>query len=195
MSLKDNINMVKEELSSEEKFFEKAVLTERFIKKYKNLMIASAVVVVLFIGANIAYEINKNTKIRDANIALDELILNPKEGDVLNDLKSLSPNLYDVWSFSQAVVNKDLVAMKKLESSNAPIVGDLAKYELADSASSLDKYASTQGAIFKDLAIIRSAIILMNENKIEEAHSKLLIISKESPLNKTAKALLHYGIK
>lgn len=195
MSLKDNINMVKEELSSEEKFFEKAVLTERFIKKYKNLMIASAVVVVLFIGANIAYEINKNTKIRDANIALDELILNPKEGDVLNDLKSLSPNLYDVWSFSQAVVNKDLVAMKKLESSNAPIVGDLAKYELADSASSLDKYASTQGAIFKDLAIIRSAIILINENKIEEAHSKLLIISKESPLNKTAKALLHYGIK
>lgn len=195
MSLKDNINMVKDELSSEEKFFEKAVLTERFIKKYRKLMIASAVVVVLFIGANIAYEINKNSKIRDANIALGELALNPKDGDVSNDLKSLSPELYEVWSFSQAVANKNLEAMKKLENSKTPIVGDLAKYEAANSASSLDEYASTQGAIFKDLALVRSAIILMNENKIEEAHNKLLKISKESPLNKTAKALLHYGIK
>lgn len=195
MSLKDNINMVKDELSSEEKFFEKAVLTERFIKKYRKLMIASAVVVVLFIGANVAYEINKNSKIRDANIALSKLFLNPKDSAASNDLKSLSPELYEVWNFSQAVANKDLEAMKKLENSKTPIVGDLAKYEAANSASSLDEYASAQGAIFKDLALVRSAIILMNENRIEEAHNKLLKISKESPLNKTAKALLHYGIK
>ncbi|MDD5156754.1 hypothetical protein [Sulfurimonas sp.] len=195
MSLKDNINMVKEELSSEEKFFEKAIVTERFIKKYKKPMIALVVMVILFIGVNIAYEINKNTKIRDANIALDSLLLNPKDGDVSNDLKSLSPNLYEVWSFSQAVANKDLTTMKKLENSQAPLIGDLAKYELANSVSSLDEYASTQGAIFKDLALIRSAIMLMNENKIEDAHNKLLKIPKESPLSKTAKALLHYGVK
>jgi len=35
LSLKQDIEMVKEELNSEEKFFEKAVLTERFVKKYK----------------------------------------------------------------------------------------------------------------------------------------------------------------
>ena len=195
MSLKDNISMVKEELSSEEKFFEKAIITERFIKKYKKLMIVSATVVALFIGANIAYDINKNSKISDANAALDKLFLNPKDSSASNDLKSLSPELYEVWSFSQAVANKDLETMKKLESSKALIVADLAKYELANSASSLDAYASTQGAIFKDLALVRSAILLMNENKIDDARNKLLKISKESPLNKTAKALLHYGIK
>ena len=35
MSLKEELEMVKEELSSEEKFFEKAVITEKFVKKYK----------------------------------------------------------------------------------------------------------------------------------------------------------------
>jgi hypothetical protein len=38
LSLKENINMVREELNSEEKFFEKAVITEKFVKKYKNLL-------------------------------------------------------------------------------------------------------------------------------------------------------------
>ena len=47
MSLKDNIEMVKEELNSEEKFFERSVITERFVKKYKNAIIASVVVIVL----------------------------------------------------------------------------------------------------------------------------------------------------
>ena len=35
LSLKTDIEMVKDELTSEEKFFEKAVVTEKFIKKYK----------------------------------------------------------------------------------------------------------------------------------------------------------------
>jgi len=47
LSLKENIGMVKEELTAEEQFFEKAVVTERFVKKYKNVMIGSLVVIVL----------------------------------------------------------------------------------------------------------------------------------------------------
>jgi len=45
LSLKNNIEMVKEELNSEEKFFEKAVITEKFVKKYKNLLIGSVIAI------------------------------------------------------------------------------------------------------------------------------------------------------
>ena len=62
LSLKENIDMVKQELNSEEKFFEKAVITEKFVKKYKNMMIASVVAIVVLVAANIGYEANEASK-------------------------------------------------------------------------------------------------------------------------------------
>ncbi len=195
MSLKENIEMVKEELNSEEKFFEKAVITEKFVKKYKNVMIGSLVAVVLVIGGNMAYEANKQSKIDAANKALVELTKDSKNSSAASQLKALSPNLYDVWMLSKSIANHDLASMKELKSSKALIVGDIATYELAQNPSSLDSYALEQGAIYKDLALVQSAVLLMNENKIDKAHEELAKIGVESPLAKIASALLHYGVK
>jgi hypothetical protein len=85
--------------------------------------------------------------------------------------------------------------MKELKNSKTFIVDDLAKYELAQDVSSLDDYASKQDAIYKDLALVQSAVLLLNENKIDEAHNKLVQISKKSSLSKIASALMHYGLK
>jgi hypothetical protein len=126
---------------------------------------------------------------------LTQLKADAKDTNAINELKTLSPELYDVWMFSQATINKDLEAIKGLKNSKALIVSDLAKYELATDANSLDEYASKQDAIFRDLALVQSAVMLLNANKINEAHDKLLKISKESSLNKVVQALLHYGIK
>jgi len=117
LSLKQNIEMVKDELNSEEKFFEKAVITERFVKKYKNIMIASVVVVVLVVGGNIAYTQNQKNTIESANIALKSLQSDPLNVDERSNLKSLSPALYDVWTYSQALVDKDTKSLKSLENS------------------------------------------------------------------------------
>lgn len=187
--------MVKEELNSEEKFFEKAVITEKFIKKYKKLMIASVVLIALIVGANMAYEANENSKIRAANTALSKLQKDPSDTTALNELKSLSPSLYDVWIYSQAIANKDMKSLKELVNSKTSIVGDLAKYETSKDIKSLDDYSSKQDAIFKDLALVESAVILMNENKVDEARNMLLKVSKESSLNKVVAALMHYGAK
>ena len=195
MSLKENIDMVKEELNSEEKFFEKAVMTEKFVKKYKNMMIVSVVVVIALVVGNIAYENNKSNIITAANTALNKLFVDATDKNALNELKTLSPALHDVWLFSQASANNDLVTMKELKNSKALIVSDLAQYELAKDVSSLNSYASSSDAIFKDLALVQSAIILLNENKIQEAHNILFNVSKESSLNKIAAALMHYGVK
>jgi hypothetical protein len=187
--------MVKEELSSEEKFFEKAVITERFVKKYKTTMIASAVVVVAIIIANITYDINTQSKKDASNKALAALMVSASDAEALENLKSNSPDLYDVWILSEAIVAKDNATLKELSKSKAMIVGDLASYELATDAKSLDAYASKQDAIYRDLALLRSAVYLMNSNKIDEAHDKLLKISAQSSLIKVAQALLHYGVK
>ena len=66
MSLKTDIDMVKEELTSEEKFFEKAVVTEKFIKKYKNTLIAVALVVMVGIVGDVIYTISENNRIEGA---------------------------------------------------------------------------------------------------------------------------------
>ncbi len=195
MNLKDNISMVKEELNSEEKFFEKAVMTEKFLKKYKKVMIASAAVVALVIGANLIYDMNQKSKTTAANAALSKLQADANNVTALKELKEVSPNLHDVWVYSQAVAKKDLEAIKGLKSSNALVVSDLAKYESATDAASLEDYASKQDAIFRDLALVQSAVMLLNENKVDEARTKLLKVSKDSSLNKIVSALMHYGLK
>ncbi|MEA1983859.1 MAG: hypothetical protein U9N39_09975 [Campylobacterota bacterium] len=198
MSLKQDIEMVKDELTSEEKFFEKAVVTEKFVKKYKNIMIGSVVAIVLFVAGNIAYSINKQNTIEGANTSLAELQENPNNPATLARLQSLSPALSDVWNYSQAIVNRDVTALEKLQESNAQLVGDLAAYELAQNSndvSQLDTYAQKKNAIYSDLARIQSAVLLMNEKKIDEAHTKLSMINVDSPMAQVANALMHYGVK
>jgi len=198
LSLKTDIEMVKDELTSEEKFFEKAVVTEKFVKKYKKLMIGSVIAVVLVVAGDIAYTINKNNTISSANEALLELQKNANNPATLARLASLSPALSQLWLYSQAIADKDMKALEKLQSSKAALLGDLSSYELAQNSQDLTKlnsYASKSDAIYADLARLQSAIILMNEKKIDKAHDKLSMINVNSPLAQVAQALMHYGVK
>ena len=57
MSIKENVDYIKSELSSEEKLLEGFVKSERFFKKYKNLLIALVVAIVL---GSIFYVVKKS---------------------------------------------------------------------------------------------------------------------------------------
>ncbi|MCW8838698.1 MAG: hypothetical protein OQK11_08355 [Thiovulaceae bacterium] len=198
MSLKENISMVKEELNSEEKFFEKAVITEKFVKKYKNLMIGGVALVILAVGANIIYDANKEATVEEANEALSSLVKDSNDANSKTILKSLSPELYDVWSYSQALANEDTTVLKSLTSSKATIISDLASYELASSTSdsaALSSYSMKQNSIYKDLALVQNAILFLNKNEVEKAHQELNKVSQNSSLSKVVLALLHYGVK
>ncbi len=190
--------MVREELSSEEKFFEKSVITERFVKKYKNVIIGSVVAIVIVVVVNIAYEMNKESTIAAANKSLNELKSDMSNKTALSQLKLLSPDLHDLFVYSKAIADKDIKTLDSLKSSKAMLIGDLASYESMQNtkdASKLNNYALKQDAIYKDLANVQSAISLMNEGQNDKAHEKLLLISDASSLSKVAKALLHYGVK
>ncbi len=198
MSLKTDIEMVKDELTSEEKFFEKAVVTEKFVKKYKNLIIGGVIATVLFIAGNVAYTINKQNTIDSANAVLAELQINSDNEATLARLESLSPALSNVWLYSQALVNKDTATLEKLKNSKALLIADLASYEVAQNtkdAQKLEAYANKQDVIYADLARVQNAVILMNEKKIDEAHEILSMININSSLSQVAKALMHYGVK
>ena len=198
MSIKNDIDMVKEELNSEEKFFEKAVVTEKFVKKYKKPMIGALVAIVLVVGANIAYDLKEQNRISSANDMLAKLQANPLDTNSLNELKSLSPKLHDAWILSRAIVDNDTKELESLKNSKAELVQDVASYELAQAKKDvklLDSYSAKDSAIYKDLALVQSAIILMNEGKIDQAHRKLSYVSSTSNLSQISTALLHYGVK
>ena len=198
MSLKENIGMVKEELSAEEQFFEKAVVTERFVKKYKNVMIGSVVVIALVVAGNIIYNVNRASTLNAVNKTLVSLESNPTSKVLEEKLASLSPTLNDLWHYSQAVVQEDVKTLNSLQNSKAPLIGGLSTYEAAQNSQDKEKleaYAQTQGAIYKDLAQVQLAIIFMNEKKIADAHEHLKMIDMQSSLYPVAKALMHYGVK
>lgn len=198
MSLKENIDMVKDELNSEEKFFEKAVMTEKFVKKYKKPLIGAVVAIVLVVVANLGYQASEQNRIESANETLAQLQKNPADEIALARLQSLSPALHDVWLYSQAIVQKNAAELEKLKNSKALLVNDISEYEAAEykeDLASLENYSERQNAIYKDLAMVMSAVILMNEGKIDEAHNKLEMIGVDSPLAQVASALSHYGVK
>lgn len=190
--------MVKDELNAEEKFFENAVKTERFVKKYKTKLIGLAVIVVIVVGANAIYEYTKNSEAEASNSALMSLEKNADNQEALAVLKDKNPKLYDLYTLSVAIEKGDLNKLKELKSSKALAVADLASYQVASiekKLNDLNSYTNNEDAIYRDLAAIESAVLLMQENKIDQAHRKLALVSSQSPVYAVAKSLMHYGVK
>ena len=197
MSLKENIEMVKEELNSEEQFFEKAVQTERFVKKYKKPLIGVITVAILAIVGGSAYNITVQNKIDQSNIALNILMADASDSDAQEQLKSLNPKLFDVWSLSQALKSKDQDALRQLKSSKALVVADLAEYELSaiqEDEAGLETYSQKSNALLKDLAMIEAAVLLMDKGDKASAKAKLSMVDINSPVYQLAQTLAHYGV-
>ncbi len=197
VSLKENIEMVKNELNSEEQFFEKAVQTERFVKKYKKPLIGLITAAILAIGTGSAYDIYAQNKIDQSNAAFNVLMVDPDDQPAQEQLKTLNPKLYDVWSLSKALKSKDQEALRTLQSSKALAVADLAAYELSaieEDAEGLESYAQKSGALLKDLALIEAAVLLIEKGDVASAKAKLSMIDINSPLYESAQSLAHYGV-
>ena len=198
MSLKENVEFIKEELSSEEKLFEKAVQTERFFKKYKKSIIAVITLVIIAALGNTAYKIKEQNRIEEANAQLALLTKNPSDMQAQNKLKELSPKLYAAWSFARAIATNDTKKLNELKNSKLPVINDLSAYEVAARSADLKElngYTLRQQAIYKDLALVESAVIYMNKNETAKAKEKLTMIGENSPLKGVAAILSHYGVK
>jgi len=189
---------IKEELSSEEKFFESAIKTERFIKKYRKPLIMGTSTLILVTLATIGYQMFIDSKREKANIALNILLSTPSDETAKKELMENNHELYDLWALSQAVAKGDPKMLEQLSASKAFGVADIASYELAaiqQDPSKLEKYTKMQGALYKDLAVIEEALIMVRDGKVSAAHQQLQTIQENSPMYQIAQMVQHYGVK
>jgi predicted negative regulator of RcsB-dependent stress response len=189
---------LKEELSSEEKFFESAVKTERFVKKYKKPMIASVIVLLLGLGGSVTYQIINDAKVERANTALNTLLMNPMDQNALKELSSQGGSLYELYSLSKALRDNDLKTLQTLKGAKSFEVADIASYEsavLSKDEKVLDAYSKKQGSMYQELAVIELAVLSIQKGVSKAAHISLALIKEDSAVYPLAQMLSHYGVK
>ncbi|MCT7588893.1 tetratricopeptide repeat protein [Aliarcobacter butzleri] len=188
MSLKEDVGYIKNELSSEEKFIENFVKGERFFKKYKTLIIAVVVILIIgLIGFTVKKSIDNSNK-HDANIALSQFLENGDE-KALETLKNKNEKLYEVALFLQAKKNN------KIASIELPLLKELVKFQTATASNNIEELNSLSmqnDFLLKEFALFNKALILVNEGKYEEAKKELSQISQTSKAYELATLLNHY---
>jgi hypothetical protein len=192
------MDALKEELSSEEKFFESAIRTERFVKRYQKPLIGVVIASLLAVGSAIGYQTYKNGKIESSNAAFNTLLQNPADSKAEQTLKNDNPKLYDVWKLSRGIAQNDVTVLDGLKNSEAFGVADIAQYESATIKGDeklIDAYTKKQGALYKDLALLELAVKSIEKGEVASAHEKIALIPQDSPVFQVAQALTHYGVK
>jgi hypothetical protein len=190
MSLKDNMDFVKEELNSEEKFLESFVKVERFFKKYKLLILSAVVIVVLgIIALSVTSYLKEQNKI-EANIVFQKVLKDPNDTKALESLKGLNTKLYDIALFNQKNAQKD-------SSINTDFFKELLAYEKAINEQNIEKLNSVsmeKNFLLKEFAIFNKALILAKDGKYQEAKDALKLIPETSQVKDLVTLLNHYLI-
>ncbi len=189
MSLKENVNYVKDEISSEEKFLEGFVKTERFYKKYKMLIIAAVIIVVVgLIGFYTTKYFQGQNKL-EANIAFNKFLDNPKDSAAMATLKEKNQQLFQIAEYINATKegkNTD-VQVKYLK--------DLTQYQKALAAKNtneLNTVSMQNDFLLKEFAIFNKALIQTEQGKFEDAKATLKLIPADSKVNDLVNVLKHY---
>jgi hypothetical protein len=187
MSIKDDVNYLKNELNNEEKLLENFVKLERFFKKYKKIIY---VLILLAIITPIAiFTKNKidESNLYKANIALNNYLEQSDESS-LEYLKNKNQSLYEVALF--------LTAKKELSEINisSKYLKELLEYQIAAKEMNFDKLDALRkndDFLIKDYAILHEAIILVNQEEYEKAKAILEEINQDSKVYELAILLKH----
>ena len=189
MSIKENVDYIKEELSSQEKFLENFVKGERFYKKYKTLIFAFIAIAILGgIGLVIKNNIDESNKLK-ANIAFNKVLENSTDTQALEELKNTNEKLYEVALFLQAKKENKAVDI------NIPLLKELSKYQVALANKNVDELTNLSmqnDFLLKEFAIFNKALLLSNEGKYDDAKSTLKLIPQTSKAFELANLLNHY---
>lgn len=189
MSTKDNIDYIKEELSSEEKFLEGFVKVERFYKKYKALIITILVAVIVFLVWNtILNYLNEQSKTA-ANNAFNKLLENPDDKEALETLKVKNKKLYEIVNYNQAKKEGKNVEI------NVEYLKELSLYEKALKESNLKAISSlslNDKFLLKENAIFNKALLEAKEGKYEMAKETLTQIPQNSQIQNMVVLLKHF---
>ncbi|SMC09366.1 tetratricopeptide repeat protein [Nitratiruptor tergarcus] len=198
MSTKDNIEYIKKELDSEEKFLESVIKAEKFYKKHKKKITALVVLVVIGFLGYVGYDMMKTHNLEVSNAAYNSLLQNPQDKEALQTLKNKNPKLYALYIYQKAIEKNDIEALQKIANGDDRVLGDLAKYHIAvikKDSKALERYANNSDAILRDFAYLDSAYMDFMKDAIAVGRKKIENIDKSSTAYPYALLLGHYGAK
>ena len=189
MSIKDDINLVRNELNSEEKFLESFIKLERFYKKHKMIILGIIGIVVILIISYLSIKYTQNENKIQANIAFNKLLESPKDLEAIKVLKESNQKLYEVFKYLKLKENN------KNSDINLKYLKEFLSYEKALSSknvNALNQISMQNNFLLKEFAIFNKALILTDQQKFNDARLALKLIPKISKVNDLAKVLNHY---
>ena len=188
MSIKENVNYAKDELSSEEKFLENFVKGERFFRKYKTLIFAIVVLAIIVpIGYVIKKDLDESNKL-EANAAFNKF-LESNDEKALATLKDKNEKLYEIALFLQARKDNKTVEI------NTPVLKELAKFQIAmesKNTKEVENLSRQNDFVLKEFEIFNKTLLLTNDGHFEEAKTALKQIPQTSKATELANLLNHY---
>jgi len=190
VSIKDELQIVKEELTSDEKMLESAFRLERLYKKYKKMIWTVIALTVIGFGGKAAWGIYLQNKLDAANASFLTLQKNPNDPKAREILKKNNPKLFALFELSQAVKSGSADTLKPLASSKDMLIADIARYHAG-----VLEGQPVDVTYYHDLAVVEEAWIDLKSGKKTEARNKLSLIGENSPVAKIAQLLKHYTIE
>ncbi|EAK5404176.1 TPA: hypothetical protein ACOS0M_000882 [Campylobacter jejuni] len=187
MGLKDNLKAVKNELNTEEQFIENFIKGERFIRKYKFYISAVVIILVAWFAGNFIISKINDYKTKEANEIYANLIQDPSNKNLLEQLKNKNTNLYTIFLLKENINDLNNTAFQnelKQIYNNAQtntLLKNIIALSLGDKSIFLKNYDK-----------LLEAYKFLEQNKIEEANVLLSQIKENSSLNQIAKNLKHY---
>jgi len=189
MSLKENVEYIKNEISTEEKFFEGFFKLEKFWKKYKIIIIATVTAAFVgFVGLNINEYLQTQKAIK-ANTAFNILLENPnnKEAKVL--LKAVNPKLLLI---AQHINNN---AQNKNNSTDIEFINQIVKFNIAidkNDLEAINKVVLNPKFLLKEYALFQKALIQTLNKNYADAKETIKLIPENSSVSQLVNKLKHH---
>jgi len=190
VSIQDDVNYVKKELTGDEKVLESAFKLETLYKKYKVAIWGVGVTLILFFAGKTAMNAMHEAKLAEANQAFLTLQTKSEDTQALQTLKEKNPALFELFSYAQAVKKKDVKALSVLAKSSNTVIADSSKYTMATLENK-----SSDSKLYKDMALFEAAYLDIKAGNTKSAKAKLELIDERSPFATLVSLLEHSTLK
>lgn len=187
MSLKENVSFIKDEISTQEKFFENFFKIEKLYKKYKIVIFS---VLALGIGYFATTTINSyldEQNLIASNKAYNKVLKTPTDKINLAILKDTNEKLLQIAMYQTST--------DKTKTNDIEFLKDISAYNKAikdNDIKTLNTLIVNPDFILKDYALFNKALILVDNKEYATAKSTLKIITEQSAVAPLANMLKHY---
>lgn len=182
MALKDNLQSIKSEISSEEQFLENMIRGERFFKKYLKPIVVLLIIAIIAFCVYKFIEYKKESSIISANDAYYRISNNMAKNGDEEILKQNAPSLYAMYILSDENKSANWGELKNLQGVD-PLLIDLIKF----------KTDKSNEVLLVNYAALLKGFEFMKSGDFGKADIEFAKIPMDSSLQKVVKNLKHYN--